>query len=88
LLRLTTEAFVLQKPIGEILVELGALDTGALDRALRAQRQHGGRIGEVLRGLGLISEDNWARAVAAKTGLTLVDTEDFPSAPLYAGHVS
>jgi len=79
---------VAQRPIGEILVELGALDGAALDRALRAQRQHGGRIGDVLRGLGLISEDDWARAVAAKTGLELIDADDFPAAPLYAAQVS
>ena len=75
-------------PIGEILVELGALDAAALERALRAQRQHGGRIGEVLRGLGLISEDDWARAVSAKTGHELIVADDFPLSPLYAGHVS
>ncbi len=79
---------VLERPIGEVLVELGALDAAGLDRALRAQRQHGGRIGEVLRGLGLISETDWARALSIKTGLPLIDADEFPTAPLYDGLIS
>jgi len=78
----------MDKPIGEILVDMGALDRIGLDRALLAQREHGGRLGDILRSLGLVSDLDWARALSLKADVPLAEPADYPAAPLFAGRVS
>ncbi len=53
-----------RQKLGEILIEMGKLDPGGLDRGLSVQLEKGGRIGEVLVQLGLISEEDVTRALA------------------------
>jgi receptor protein-tyrosine kinase len=50
--------------IGELLVEAERLREQDVKRILAAQRTQGGRFGEVARALGLIDEDDIARALA------------------------
>ncbi|MCB2101837.1 MAG: type II secretion system ATPase GspE [Rhodobacterales bacterium] len=74
--------------IGEILIEMGVLSAPDLDRALRAQRERGGRLGTILRNLGLVSDADWAKALSLKTGFPLAAAGDYPAMPLYNGQIS
>jgi len=78
----------MDKPIGEILVDMGAIDRIGLDRALLVQREHGGRLGDILRSLGLVSDLDWARALSLKADVPLAEPGDYPATPLFAGQVS
>ena len=78
----------MRKPIGETLIELGLLDSEGLERALRAQQEHGERLGQILTKLGLISEANRAQALSVQLALPLVDGTDYPAEPIFVGRVS
>ncbi len=75
-------------PIGQILMDQGAIDTRDLERALRAQREHGGRLGDILRTLGLVSDVDWTRALAQRSGFPEAMPGDYPDTPLFAGQIS
>ncbi|MBI5135839.1 MAG: type II secretion system ATPase GspE [Nitrospirae bacterium] len=62
------------KKLGEILVANGWLDAAGLDKGLAAQQAKGGRIGEVLMRIGLITEEQLARALAEQWGLPYVES--------------
>ncbi len=65
---------IINKQLGELLVERGAIDQRQLDKALSVQRERGGLIGELLVELGFISEEDIAQALTAQYG--------FPYLPL------
>ena len=48
------------------------------ERALKAQRQLGGKLGEILIKLGLLSDEDRAKALAEQLGLALAKPDDFP----------
>ena len=50
--------------LGEILMDMGKLSPGDLDRGLTVQREKGGRIGEVLVQLAVVDEEDVTRALA------------------------
>lgn len=54
--------------LGEVLLAIGALSAGALNRALMMQRSTGGRLGTILLEQGMVSEETLARALAKVTG--------------------
>lgn len=64
------------KILGQLLVDARALSREDLDRALEAQREEGGRLGELLVRHGLATEGAVWRALAAQVGLP------FEAAPL------
>ena len=70
------------KQIGEILIELGALDGDGLRRGLHAQREHGERLGVILTKLGLINEASRAEALSIQLGLPLCGPDDYPKSPV------
>ncbi len=53
-----------RQKLGEILIEMGKLDPGKLDRALTVQTEKGGRIGELLVQMEVIDEEDVTRALA------------------------
>jgi type IV pilus assembly protein PilB len=59
--------------LGELLVRSGVLSTGALNDALIEQPAAGQRLGVLLTELGLITERDLARALAAQVGLDVAD---------------
>jgi len=61
------------KPVGERLVEIGAITSDQLNIALYEQRQSGQMIGAVLVKLGFLDETTLASVLAARTGLEPVD---------------
>ena len=64
-----------QKKLGEILVELGALKAGDVDKGLAHGKAKGMRIGDALIDLGLVPEPVVYKALATQHGLEYVDLE-------------
>ena len=59
------------RPLGKLLVDLEFLTESQLDRALTAQREDGGRLGEILVSRGLLSGGELAQALAEQHGVEL-----------------
>ncbi|MDQ6964148.1 MAG: GspE/PulE family protein [Mariprofundales bacterium] len=62
-----------RKPLGERLVDQGLITRSQLDLGLREQKRLGGYVGEALIGLGFISADALANAMASETNTQVVD---------------
>ena len=65
---------IINKQLGELLIERGVLNQRQLDKALTVQKEKGGLIGEILVELGFASEEDIAQALTAQYG--------FPYLPL------
>jgi hypothetical protein len=59
------------RPLGKVLVELEFLTESQLERALVAQREEGGKLGEILVSRGLLSGAELAQALAEQHGVEL-----------------
>ena len=78
------------RPLGEILRAVAGLSESALEEALRAQADEGGRIGEVLVARKAVSADDVAKALAlqldlpyhAQVALDAVDAELVRQVPI------
>jgi hypothetical protein len=68
------------RPLGKLLVEDGYLTKAELRKALRTQREFGGRrlLGEILVAEGFLSGVSLARALAEQNGLELAPDGDAP----------
>ncbi|WP_217914042.1 GspE/PulE family protein [Miltoncostaea marina] len=55
--------------LGEVLIEMGAITRPVLEAALAHQRQHGGRLGEILVAQGTISAQTMADGLARRLGV-------------------
>lgn len=65
---------IINKQLGELLLERGAIDRQQLDSALEVQKRKGGLIGEIFVELGFLKEEDIAQALTAQYG--------FPYLPL------
>jgi type IV pilus assembly protein PilB len=65
---------IINKQLGELLVERGVIDRNQLDKALLFQKERGGLIGEILVELGFAKEEDIAQSLTAQYG--------FPYLPL------
>jgi len=65
---------IINKQLGELLIERGVVNQQQLDKALAAQKTRGGLIGEILVELGFTKEEDIAQALTAQYG--------FPYLPL------
>jgi type IV pilus assembly protein PilB len=65
---------IINKQLGELLMERGIINQRQLDKALAVQQEKGGLIGEVLVELGFVKEEDIAQALTAQYG--------FPYLPL------
>jgi len=65
---------IINKQLGELLVERGIIDQRQLDKALVYQKEKGGLIGEILVDLGFAKEEDIAQSLTAQYG--------FPYLPL------
>lgn len=61
------------KPLGERLIDQGILTEPQLELALKQQRQTGNMLGEVLIGLGFVSDDVLTSVLAAQSNVSSVD---------------
>jgi hypothetical protein len=64
------------RPLGKLLVDLEFLTESQLDRALAAQREEGGRLGEILVTRGLLSGAELAQALAEQHGVELAAQDE------------
>ena len=64
------------RPLGKLLVDLEFLTESQLERALAAQREDGGRLGEILVSRGLLSGPELARALAEQHGVQLAAQDE------------
>lgn len=62
--------------IGELLVQQGVISASQLETALDIQRAKGGRIGDVLLGLGVLSEDVLQHFLARQFNLSFYQTTE------------
>src|SRR3990172_4162288 len=58
-----------RKKLGEMLIAEGLISREQLERALAEQRQHGGRIGTILRSLGFVTEDDIIKVRGKQMGI-------------------
>jgi len=65
---------IINKQLGELLIDKGVIDQKQLDKALAIQQAKGGLIGEILVELGFAREEDIAHALTAQYG--------FPYLPL------
>ncbi len=65
---------IINKQLGELLVERGVIDRNQLDKAIVFQKERGGLIGEILVELGFAKEEDIAQSLTAQYG--------FPYLPL------
>lgn len=65
---------IINKQLGELLVEWGMINQQQLEKGLTTQKERGGLIGEVLVELGFVKEEDIAQALTAQYG--------FPYLPL------
>ncbi|MDD4953777.1 MAG: hypothetical protein PHG40_02585 [Candidatus Omnitrophica bacterium] len=65
---------IINKQLGELLVDRGIITQSQLDKALSAQQERGGLIGEILVELGFVKEEDIAQSLTAQYG--------FPYLPL------
>jgi hypothetical protein len=70
-------AKLVRKKMGEILVDEGLLKEEQVEDALRLQKERGGLLGEILVGLGALSEMDIARAICKQFGLPYVDASRY-----------
>jgi len=62
-----------RKPLGERLIDQGLITQGQLDLGLREQKRLGGYLGEALIGLGFITSDILADAMASETKTQVIN---------------
>jgi type IV pilus assembly protein PilB len=65
---------VITKTIGQLLLEKGAIKQAQLEEALKIQKEKGGLLGQILAGLGYVTEEQIAQAITVQYG--------FPYLPL------
>jgi len=65
----SAEILPARKLIGQILLEITSLTPEQLDEALRVQQERGGRIGEILQSMKLISENDLYEALSRQFGI-------------------
>lgn len=74
--------------LGEMLVAGKKISSRDLDRALIAQQEMGGLIGQVLVKLGLVSESDVAVALCDQLGIQSVAAADYPEEPVVVPGIS
>lgn len=71
-----------RQKLGELLVAKDKLNQRDLERALLAQKEMGGLLGEVLVRLGLVSELDLVSALCEQRGFVFVAKTDYPEEPV------
>ncbi len=75
---------IVQKQLGQLLIDCKLLNAEQLDEALKIQKEKGGLIGRVLVGLGYVTEEAIARALTAQYGFPFLPLSGYEIDPLVA----
>jgi len=72
---------IINKQLGELLVERGIINQNQLEKALDLQKEKGGLIGEVLVELGFVKEEDIAQALTAQYGFPYLPLANYEISP-------
>lgn len=72
---------IINKQLGELLLERGIITKVQLDKALLVQREKGGLIGEILVELGFTKEEEIAQALTAQYGFPYLPLSNYDVNP-------
>lgn len=72
---------VINKQLGELLIEQGVINRPQLDNALSLQKEKGGLIGEILVALGYAKEEDIAKAITAQYGFPYLPLSNYEIDP-------
>src|SRR5687768_1756397 len=75
------QTFELQPPLGQILLQRGAIGESDLAKALSFQAGYGGHLGAILIRIGAVSEDAVLDALSTQLGLEVMANERMPQDP-------
>lgn len=70
-----------KRSIGAELLNAGLIDQAALERALEIQKNHGGKIGQILSSLGLLKPLALYKTLAIQQSIPLVNIQENPIDP-------
>lgn len=72
---------IINKQLGELLLERGIVSQRQLDNALTIQREKGGLLGEILVELGFAKEEDIAQALTAQYGFPYLPLSNYDINP-------
>lgn len=72
---------IIQKQLGELLIERGVISNQQLEKALNVQKEKGGLIGEILVESGYAREEDIVQALTAQYGFPYLPLANYEIAP-------
>ena len=72
---------IINKQLGELLIERGIINDQQLEKALVVQRERGGLIGELLVELGFAKEEDIAQSLTAQYGFPYLPLSNYDINP-------
>lgn len=78
---------IINKQLGELLVERGIINQRQLEKALTVQKEKGGLIGEILVELGYTNEEDIAQSLTAQYGFPYLPLSNYEINPEVANIV-
>jgi len=72
---------IISKQLGELLLERNIINQTQLEKALKLQKEKGGLIGQVLVGLGYVTEEEVAQALTVQYGFPYLPLESYEITP-------
>ncbi len=72
---------IINKQLGELLIERNIINQQQLEKALATQKERGGLIGEVLVELGFVREEDIAQALTAQYGFPYLPLSNYEINP-------
>jgi len=72
---------VINKQLGELLVDFGVINFSQLEKALEVQKQKGGMIGETLVEMGFAKEEDIAQALTVQFGFPYLPLGNYEISP-------
>ena len=72
---------IVNKQLGELLLERGVLTRQNLEKALSVQKEKGGLVGELLVELGFVKEEDIAQALTAQYGFPYLPLSNYEINP-------
>ncbi|PIP19573.1 MAG: hypothetical protein COT38_04860 [Candidatus Omnitrophica bacterium CG08_land_8_20_14_0_20_41_16] len=72
---------IINKQLGELLIERGIINEHQLEQALTLQKEKGGLIGEFLVELGFVKEEDIAQALTAQYGFPYLPLSNYDINP-------
>lgn len=72
---------IINKQLGDLLIERGIIDQHKLDKAITFQKERGGLLGEILVELGFAREEDIAQALTAQYGFPYLPLSNYEINP-------